>query len=200
MSKEWEEVFDETYIVVKEIKQFIKNYEYSDPEKSKKTDEAVCSFFLEHLNQAKNIIHDIICLAFSLQKENELTEILDDMEDEIEIFSDEIQARVCHWKDVPKEYLKKIILRDSFLIIGVQQLVKNLELLKEEYLKLQREKSKFEYDKGIEKLIEKTKEIEKQIDNLVILFKEREGLCNVKPIDLKRVFEKIQKRARETTW
>jgi hypothetical protein len=197
VSNAWKEVCDEAYIVIREIKQFIKDYDYSDPEKSKKTDSAICSFFLEQLSQAENIIHDIIDLAFELQKENELTEILEKIRDEIDIFSDEIQARFCEWKNVPKEYLKKIVLRDSYLIIGVQQLTKNLEMLRSEYLKLQKEKSAFEYEKELKKLLLQTKEIEKQIDNLAVLFKEREGLCNIKPISLKRTFDKIREDAKD---
>jgi len=191
----WKEVSGETFSQIQAIKLLIKDYSYQDQHTSQVTDERFCSFLLGGLAKAKKQIYNISDLCFCLHIGEHILPLTDLMRDELDIFSDEIKIRHCHWRDIDVESLKKIVKQDLSLLKGVEQLNRNLEIV---YSAILTESKKGKPAKEFwKKIKDSLVTIRKHLRELVILFKEREILCNLHPLTLERTFKKMQEEIRE---
>ena len=196
----WEKAKGETSNLVKEIEKTIPGYDYSDKAKAIATDEMICEFFIKEIRTAKDKLFNIIGTLYELQLEKVMNGSFQNLKDELDVFSDEIKARYCEWKDIPKDWLRKIIRHDANLITGLQNLNKTLEdLFQSIMLELKKPKEEVMGDvKYLTRLKNEAKDIEKQIDNLVILFKEREIICNIKPASFEKTYQMLRAKIKKT--
>mgnify|MGYP001619152457 CR=1 FL=1 len=112
----------------------------------------------------------------------------------MDILSDEIQARYCSWRPLTPELVRDLIRKDLKILKGVKKLDSDLDKLFRGILEeLNKSPSKHLWEK-ISTILNK---LRFNLRELVILFKEREALCNLKPISLEKTFKMIQKEIRE---
>ena len=193
---EWKQAASETSEDIKRIKKLIRYYEYSSRENSIITDEKICDFFVRKIREAKDMLFGMIETMYELQEEKMINKKLEELKDTLDIFSDEIKVRHCEWKDIDLEWIKKLVKHDEYLLSGLVDLNSFLENFSRDILKSEeiRSDGTVVYDKLFwEDMEGRAKKAEEQIERLVIAFRERDAICNIKPISLERTFQKIRK-------
>ena len=178
------------------MEKLIRGYSYSEKDKAIRTDEKVCHHFVNGIREAKGILFNIIELLYELEKKEPLSAHLQKLKDELDIFSDEVKARYCEWKGLNVKWTVELVKHDHDLITGLEVLNMRLRRLNKEVLD---DKALLSGDQDAEnRLWEHVKgqfpAIEERIDSLATLFKEREGICNLRPLALDKTFDFIQKR------
>ena len=197
---EWEKARNEMLNQVGEMEKLIPGYSYSDKADALHTDEKLCELVVRKIRESKDKLFHVIQFLYESDVEERLDKDLQMLRDELDIFSDEIKARYCEWKILTVGWIKKAIDHDIGLVRGTEKLNKMLDELLKQALKL--EKVKVDHmilkdPKFWEKMEKKTKDAEKQADELVRLFKEREAICNIKAVDLEKTYEKIREDIRK---
>lgn len=203
--KAWKQASGASFPQLQALKKTIKDYSYKDKPSSLITDEKVCTLFTNSLSKTKKSLFNISDFCFSLHTGREIMPLLNMMRDEVDILSDEIKIRSCAWKDIPSEFLKKIIQTDLALLKGANKLNRDLDLIYQSVMREAKKRKRIkigkkeqyiprEFWKGIE---EKLKAERFHLKQLAILFKERESLCNIHPLTLERSFRKMQEEIRE---
>jgi len=192
----WLQASGESFVQIREIKETVKNYSYQDIASSHATDEKLCESLKKTLYSAKKRIYSISDLLFSLQIGEGVLPLTDTFRDEIDILSDEIQVRHCTWKPLTTELVRDLIRKDLKILKGVKKLDSDLDKL---FRGILEETNKSSSKQLWEKVTSVLNRLRFNLRELVILFKEREALCNLKPISLEKTFKMIQKEIREKT-
>lgn len=196
----WKKASGEAFHKLADLKQLVPGYSYESQEYSLATDEQLCAFITTSLSTAKRLLYNISDLLFSLQLGEGLLDKIQNMRIEVDILSDEIKIRHCEWREIPPEFLLKIIKHDHSLTEKAHQLNLDIELLFNGILtetKRSRHNKRYHLpkhfwstvDKGLDQIRLDTKE-------LAILFKEREVMCNIHPITLERTFQALREEIR----
>jgi hypothetical protein len=199
--KLWKQIESEMSPQVKEIRGNIKFYHYTDKHSATITDEKVCVSFLKSLNSARMRVFDMADLLFELQLEKNLNNILLNLSDDIDIFSDEVKMRYCEWNDIPKNFLRKLVERDLDIMSGLKKLNHTLDEIYNYILKelKKHKRGRYYLDNdfwfSVKEEILKTEHI---VNNLAIAFKERESICNIKPVSFEKTFASIQEHIRQS--
>lgn len=194
VEKAWKEISGKMHPKVEALKKAIPGYSYQNRNNSLLTDERLCALFVKSLSDAKKSLYSISDLLFSLHTKEELIPLTTVMRDELDIFSDEVKIRHCEFRDPVPSTLSKIITHDLALLNGLKKMNSNITTLSRGILaETKRKKSRPDFWKNVRKAL---LQIRKQIRELVILFKEREALCNIHPITLERTFKAIQQEIR----
>lgn len=192
--KAWDVVSGQSHDKIAEIQKTIKGYSYKRKDISLATDENICRHFVDSLSQSKKLLFSISDTCFSLHVGNNILPLTDIMRDEVDILSDEIKVRHCEWQDIPPDFLNKVISHDLKMLTGLQKINKNLDIV---FVAIIEQAKK---NKGDSKFWKKVRigllKIRGQVRELVILFKERETLCNINPITLERTFQSIRREIR----
>jgi len=196
----WEQISGDAFRQLGVLKQLVKGYSYETTETSLRTDEKLCTFITISLSSAKKLLYNISDLLFSLHLGEGLLDPIADLRDQVDILSDEIQVRHCMWKDIPPEYLLKIIKHDFALTEKVKRLNMTIEILFNGILN-ETKKSRGNRSHRITPAFWHSVEqsmtvIQSEIRELAILFMEREVMCNIRPITLDRTFQELQKEIR----
>jgi hypothetical protein len=196
----WERARNEMLNQVGEMEKLIPGYSYSDKANALNTDEKLCELIVNRIRESKDKLFHVIQFLYESNVEERLDKDLQRLRDELDIFSDEIKVRYCEWKVLTVGWIKKIISHDIDLVRGAEKLNSTLDELLEQALKL--EKVKVDHiiqkdPKFWEKMERKAGNAEKQTDELVRLFKEREAICNIKAVDLEKTYEKIREEIRK---
>ena len=170
----------------------IKDYDYSSEHRAEATDSKVCAFMVESIREAKDRLFHVIQVAYELHEER-LNRHFEGLRDDLDIFSDEIKIRDFHWStDLSQEWLEKLVAHDESLIDQMKKLNSELDELHRvfmEVVKLYPEKT----DPGhLEKIRKYTKLIEKAIDRIVLTFRERDVICNLKPLSLEKTYQQMK--------
>ena len=180
----------------KRLEKLVKGYSYADRDQSVITDEKVCHLITSGIHEAKQKLFNFIDLFYSIEKKAPVSKHMQRLKDELDIFSDEVKARYCDWNDLDDKWTVKMVKRDDLLLKGMDKLNADLQRLYE--LVLADKALLSDSKRGDERLwrIIKTQlhDIEELIDDLVTLFKEREGICNLRPLSLEKTFQSIQER------
>jgi len=173
-----------------------KGYSYADKPESIATDGKVCGQVVDGIRQAKGTLFNIIELLYEVEKKEPKSSGVQKLKDELDIFSDEIKVRHCEWKELDEKWMAKLVEHDLDLVEGMKRMNEDLQALYEKVLASKALLSESEeVDERIWAPIKNALlDTEKQLDKLVILFKEREGICNLKPLALEKTYEKIQER------
>ena len=199
MPIDWNTVSLDMKASVDEIKARVKHYNYSDTEASLATDERFIEFLQDELRKSKARLYDITDVSFG--RNITLTRDFQNLRDELDIFLDEIKLRHCEWKALTDGWIKKIIGIDLELIRGIGELNARLEKVLRKILDFRQVRIKDHavvYEPDFWKDVEADyAELKGMIDGLVILFKERETVCNIRKVSLEKTFRKIEKEMKE---
>ena len=199
---QWKKARGETLNVVKKLEKIIPDYSYQDTEASLVTDDKICSLLVDKLGKSKIHLFDLTSYLYTIHREDKINRILVGLRDSIDIFSDEIKARYCKWRNVPSEWLRKIIRYDRDLIKGVNKLYDDIETMKSSIFHMKRMRI---HKKNVEIMPEEwnkykrqVKRIDDDLDELVRLFKEREAICNLRAISLDKTFQSIRDKLKDS--
>ncbi len=177
----WPEAKSKMNLEFKEIQKQIPDYDYSDNQRAIVTDEKVCDLLVGEIRELKSKMFDIIELFYELQrKENK---DFQRMRDDLDIFSDEVKVRYCKFEGLTQEFLEKLIRHDFELITGLQKLNSDMDKLHKQAVKPKKPLS--------------TESLQRQINDLVAVFKEREVICNIKEVSLSRTYKRAQEDIRK---
>lgn len=192
----WKEVSGELFTHLRELRKQVKGYSYEQKHLCVATDDRLCHSFLQSLEKAKKSLFSISDLCFSLHTGNKLLPLLDTMRDEADILSDEITIRSIRWVDIPPDFMRKLVRADRKLLQGMDDLVAGLDRIFLGILKeVKRKKPSSDFWSQARKDLGQSRE---QLRQQAILFKEREALCNITSLTLKRSFEGIREDIRWT--
>lgn len=193
MTEAWEEVHLQKRGRIEEIQGRLPDYSYSDKESSEATDKKLCQLLTQKIQKAEDRTSSIISLFFNLQLKTPDDEI-QELKDELDIFSDEIESEPHNWKPNPKEFLQRIVEDDFHLLEGTEHLNQLLEDLQGKALEI---KKKFggksiEIPEAREELLNGVEKAKEKLDRLVYLFKERDLVLKAEPISMEETLEKIE--------
>lgn len=188
----WERVNKKMGIDIKAVGKLIRDYDYSTEDRAEATDVRICSFMIEEIRKAKDKLFHIIQTSYELHEES-LNRYFQGLRDDLDIFSDEIKVRHFEWsRDISDEWLERLIKHDRELVNQTHKLNQELEGVYQvlmDVIKLYPEKTNPGELKQIRKMI---KVLEKAIDKIVLTFKEREVICNIKPLALEKTYQQMQ--------
>jgi len=122
----WNEVEKRFGKEIEEIKNQIKDYEYSE-KRAVQTDEKIRNFFLEKLKKSKTSLNDILELAYK-EKADELSD-LKALREDINIVANDVER--TNFGKFPKEKktLEKILLKDVLLLNDINSVKESIDLL-----------------------------------------------------------------------
>jgi len=192
-------VSGESFDKLANVKKIIKPYSYETTEISIQTDEKLCHFITTSLSSTRKLLYNVSDLLFSLQLGENLLDVIQNLRHDVDILSDEIKIRHCTWKDIPEQFLIKIIKHDHSLVEKVVKLNTDVEMLFNGILTETKKHKRGRYYISREFWLNvdlSLGNIRGEIKNLAILFKEREAMCNIHPITLNRTFKKLQQEIR----
>lgn len=188
---EWREARESRTEKVGFLEKLIPGYDYSHEDCAHATDERLCSLLVEQLREAKRTLFNTLETAYELHREMLLKDF-EQLRDDLDIFSDEVKARAFEWdRSKPCEWLERLIDHDYRLISGLGNLRKELDRLHREFL------SSDENAHDLRELNALIKTIERKTEDLAVLFKEREAICNIKEASLEKTFDRIRSRIRK---
>ncbi len=192
----WKTIKEKKKLTIESIESIVDYYNYSDKHAAQLTDEKICEFLTNRIRECKEIIFEMIQLGFEAHKqalENDLVKI----RDELDIFSDEIKMRVFKWDEgIPEEWLERLVSHDFEILKASKRICENLKSVYHRFLEAEGELKLFDEDEW-RRMKNRIEEIYHDIENLAILFKERDVICNIRKIALERTFEEIRKRLRK---
>jgi hypothetical protein len=174
----------------------VDGYSYADRHSSIATDEKLCRLVIGKVSDAKSSIFSIIDLLFELEKKEPVSVHMQRIKDELDIFSDEIKVRHCEWKGLNVKWTVNLVKHDYDIVTGLERLNGKLGSV---YDKMLADKALLSDDELAEARLWKAMKkeipaIEELVDSLVELFKEREGICNLRPAALEKTYKSIQER------
>ena len=192
---DWEQVKSSASETSK-MEKLVKGYSYVDESSATATDGKVCQIIIDRIRGAKNILFNIIEFLYEIEKKRPVSRHMQKLKDELDIFSDEVKVRYCSWKGLNLKWTIELIRHDLDLLNGLDMLNTHLQRLYESLLS---DKSLLNESGPSEELLFKKMEnrlcgIESRMDEMVKLFKEREGIVNLRPLSLEKTFKQIQER------
>ena len=182
----WDEAAGSRTLKLESLEKLIPGYSYSSRDLAYRTDEFFCRTMVANLRVAKNDMFNILNTAFELHRELLLKDF-ESLRDEIDVFSDEIRARAFKWDSAKSQkWLGRLIDYDYRLLTGLGNLLNGIKSLHKEFLS---SKGRL---KETKKLDAHTKNLTKILDGLVVMFKERDTVCNIREAGLDDDFGDIK--------
>jgi hypothetical protein len=189
---DWKGVKNKMNIEIKAVGKFIPAYDYSSESRAEATDGKICRFMIEEIRKSKDYLFHIIQVAYELHEES-LNKNFQGLRDDLDVFSDEIKVRNFQWsRDLSQAWIEKLIKHDYHLVQQMQKLNTELYDLHKIFLKVVKLYPKKTDPKQLEQVRKLIKLLEKAIDKIVLTFKEREVICNLKPLALERTYQQMQ--------
>jgi hypothetical protein len=189
---EWDKAKESMSIEIKAISKTIPGYDYSTEARAEATDGKICAFMIEGIREAKDKMFNIIQSAYELHEES-LNKNFEGLRDDLDIFSDEIKIRNFEWgRDLTQEWVERLVRHDYHLIQQLDRLNRELDDLNRLFLRIVRLYPNETNPEHLEKIRMLLKLLEDAVDHLVLTFKEREVICNLKPISLERTYQQMQ--------
>ncbi|MBI4176707.1 MAG: hypothetical protein HY518_05865 [Candidatus Aenigmarchaeota archaeon] len=196
----WKDVRSKNLWRIREVERFVFPYDYATPDRCSATDDRICEFFIKQLRESKSKVFNIIQLMF--ERHIKGLESYESLRTDIDIFSDEVKARHCEWKDVDPQWVEKIIEVDLELIRGTQELLAVLHEIYSavvEYKKIRLiDHAALVYEPNIEKKLTRYAHgVRVMVGDLARTFKERDMVCNLKKLEMRKTFDRIRQMAGE---
>ncbi|MCK4497423.1 MAG: hypothetical protein KAU24_04450 [Candidatus Aenigmarchaeota archaeon] len=188
----WKMVKNKMSIEIKAVEKFIPAYDYSSESRAEATDGKICKFMIEEVRKSKDYLFHIIQVAYELHEES-LDKNFQGLRDDLDIFSDEIKVRNFQWsRDLSQAWIEKLIKHDYHLVQQMHKLNKELDDLHKIFLKVVKLYPKKTDPKQLEQVRKLIKLLEKAVDKIVLTFKEREVICNLKPLALEKTYQQMK--------
>src|SRR4030067_1951439 len=109
----WKEVKTKMWARIKEIEKLIPSYDYSEKHSMMATDEKMTDIIHQELRTSKKLLFNILEGAYEQQKEG-LTNDLQKIRDEVDVFLDGVKIKHVKWPEtIPEEFLEKIVVHAS---------------------------------------------------------------------------------------
>ncbi len=189
---DWEKTKKSRSIEIKAMQRLISSYDYSSEDLAEATDHKICELMIKEIRKAKDKLFHIIQVAYELHEES-LDKYFQNLRDELDIFSDEIKVRNFNWsKDITQEWMEKLISHDHSMFKQVNKLNQELEGLYHTFMDVIQLYPKKTNPKELEQVKQMIKLLEKAADQIVLTFREREVICNLKPLSLEKTFQIMQ--------
>lgn len=188
----WKEVKTKMWARIKEIEKSIPSYDYSERHHIISTDEKMTDLIHDELRKSKKLLFNILEGSYEQQKEG-LTNDLQKIRDDIDIFLDGVKVKHVKWPEtIPEEFLEKIVIHDSEILRDIPKLNSELEEVEKQILGMEKPGTSLFDRELLDRLNSKTLDIKNRINELVKLFKEREMLLNLKHIHREDVYEELR--------
>ena len=188
---EWERARESRTLKIKSISRLIPGYDYSGEESAHRTDDEFCRVMIENMRLAKGDMFNVLNTAFELHKDLLLKDF-EAVRDEIDVFSDEIKARVFSWdRTKSRKWLGMLVDRDYRILNSVNTLLKDIKALHKDLL------SSTKRVEDMKVLDSKTANLKKALDDIIFMYKEREAICNIRDASIQEDFEEIQSEIRK---
>jgi hypothetical protein len=188
---EWDAAVKTRAMKIGSLKKLIPGYDYSAEDTAHRTDETFCSLMVENLKLARKTMFNILETAFELHRELLLKDF-EGLRDEIGVFSDEIRARAFRWDSgKSRKWLERLVDYDYRILTSLGNLVRGIQGLHKELLSS---------GKGIRELRtldEHTGRLKERLDEIVIQFRERDAVCNIREAALEKSFAGMRTRIRK---
>lgn len=179
-------------IEIKAVEKFIPAYDYSSESRAEATDGKICKFMIEEVRKSKDYLFHIIQVAYELHEES-LDKNFQGLRDDLDIFSDEIKVRNFQWsRNLSQAWIEKLIKHDYHLVQQMHKLNKELDDLYKIFMKVVKLYPKKTDPKELEQVRKLIKLLEKAVDKIVLTFKEREVICNLKPLALEKTYQQMK--------
>lgn len=189
---DWNKIETSMSIEIKAIRKFLKDYGYSDDSSAVTTDEKFCSFIIEEIRKAKDTLFHVIQNAYELHEES-LNKHFERLRDDLDIFSDEIKIRHFEWsKGTAQEWMERLVKHDYRLIKNMRVLNEELREVHSVFLRVIELYPKKTNPENLKKVKEMINLLDKVVDNIVLTFKEREVIINLKPMSLEKTYQRMQ--------
>ncbi len=189
---DWKKVKNKMSIEIKVVGKFVPAYDYSTESKAEATDGKICKFMIEEIRKAKDKLFYIIQVAYELHEQT-LDKNFQGLKDDLDVFSDEIKIRNFQWsKDLSQAWVEKLIKHDYHLVQEMQKLNQELDDLHKIFLKVVKLYPKKTDPRQLDQVRKLIKLLEKAIDKIVLTFKEREVICNLKPLALEKTYQQMK--------
>ena len=189
----WKEVKTKMWARIKEIEKVIPGYDYSEKHHMMATDEKMTDLIHQELRKSKNLLFNILEGAYEQQKEG-LTNDLQKIRDELDVFLDGVKIKHVKWPEtIPEEFLEKIVVHDSELLREIPKLNSELEEIEHHILKMEKPGTSLFDREQLDKLNARTLDIKNRVNELVRLFKERELLLNLKHVHREHEYEELRR-------
>jgi hypothetical protein len=188
----WKETKTKMWARIKEIEKVIPNYDYSEKHRMMATDEKMTDLIHEELRRSKNLLFNILEGVYEQQKEG-LTNDLQKIRDEVDVFLDGVKIKHVKWPEtIPEEFLNKIVVHDSELLREIPKLNSELEEMEKQILAMEKPGTSLFDREQLDKLNARTLDIKNRVAELVKLFKERELLLNLRHVHREDIYEELR--------
>ena len=179
----WNQATGSRIIKLKSLDRLIPGYSYSEPDFAHKTDEIFCSVIVENIRTAKAVMFNVLETAYELHRELLLKDF-EKFRDEMDMFSDEVKARAFKWdSSKDKNWVGRVIDYDYRILTGLGNIMTGVRELEKAFLK---SKGTVKETKGLEN---QTRQLKAILDKLVIMFRERDVVCNISNEALEETFD-----------
>ena len=187
---EWNSALEGRPAKVGSLGDMIPGYSYASKDLAHRTDEQFCMLMVENLRIAKGTMFNILHTAFELHRELLLKDF-EAIKDEMDVFSDEIKARALHWDDRKSaKWLGRLVDYDYRILSSLGEIIKSARSLHKQFL------SSKQSIPETRELDEATRKLRKSLDSLVVMFRERELICNIGDVVLEKTFDELRTRIR----
>jgi hypothetical protein len=164
----------------------ISGYGYPSEDIAHRTDELVCRAMIENLRVTKNVMFNVLETAYEMHRELLLKDF-DRLRNDIDVFSDEIKARVFRWdNEKSQKWFEKLVDYDYRLLTGLGKFVGGVRALEKEFL------STTGKTPEVRKLDEYVKGLTKLLDRMVTMFRERDAVCDIGNRTLEESFDDMR--------
>ncbi|MFH1294793.1 MAG: hypothetical protein ABIH90_02530 [Candidatus Aenigmatarchaeota archaeon] len=191
MKSTWRNACEEMPAVVKEISRHITNYSYDSSEDSQSTEERMDAFIKEAGETMADRMHVILNVSFELhrkQLDDDARRFMD-LVSSLEVYSTDSPA----WNKMPLEFMKKLVMKDSVIVLGTVQMLGEIESLNERFHQAIKDDKIFAKEApGMKKML---KDLIESLENLIGVLREREKLRNVRGECMKKAIEAFEREA-----
>jgi hypothetical protein len=188
----WSDVVNKHKSAIAKLETEIKGYSYGDDSQTISTDEKFCAWLVVQLRHAKKKLFIITETLYGMHLESKLDKLAEDLKNAIDIFSDEIKVR--HIKCKPSPLFEELVRHDIEIVNSMKDMNSNLEKLYDQMMAGLKQPYNGRRDTELwQNIKEKLKECISQFDRIVQLFKERDAICNIRPLSLQKTYQLIRK-------
>ncbi|MBU0953237.1 MAG: hypothetical protein KKA90_02330 [Nanoarchaeota archaeon] len=193
----WREAKNETFSAIKEIQKSVPRYLYADRVSATETDTKLCNRALSLFRHGETILFNVQHLLFELQIKHPFGDAVGSLKDDLLHFLNRIESRQCRFRPLKAGLLVKLIKHDREFLAQAEGIENRADDL---FTKLVHKLKADFAEKDPTLFYEAQKELDQLrvlLQDTVVTFKEREKLCNLEPVSVEEIYNKLRKEIRE---
>jgi hypothetical protein len=188
MRNTWKKASEGFRVMVAEISRHVGPYSYESPEASERTEEAMDSFVRDSMESIKDAMHTLMNLDFELRKDG----ISDEAREVMDLASG-IQAATVQGEEpgrLPLEFMKRLIMKDSVIVLGVVQAVEEACSLKERFHRAMKDDGIL--DKELPGMKKSLKDMITSLERLSDVIRERDKIKGISGEVMRKAAESLE--------